>query len=129
MLSMGKEFLMRWYLLLAAIGANITSNYLLKRAASGPFSSVHDLLNPFLVFGIGFAALTLISYTFALREFPLSVAYPVVTTMAYAGVFLVSWLALGEQIPPLRLLGASLVLVGVICMALSVDSNSQIQAP
>lgn len=87
------------------------------------------MLNPFLVFGVGFAALTLIAYTFALREFPLSVAYPVVTTMAYAGVFLVSWLALGEHIPPLRLLGAGLVLVGVICMALSVDSNSPMQAP
>ena len=126
---MEKEFLMRWYLLLAAIGANITSNYLLKRAAAGSYSSLHDLLNPFLVFGIGFAALTLISYTFALREFPLSVAYSVVTTLAYVGVFLVSWLALGEHIPPLRLLGASLVLVGVICMALSVDSNSPMQAP
>lgn len=126
---MDKEFLMRWYLLLAAIGANITSNYLLKRAVSSLHSSFHDLLNPFLVFGIGFAVLTLISYTLALREFPLSVAYPIVTTMAYVGVFFISWLALGEQIPPLRLLGAILVLGGIICMALSVDNNSQIQQP
>lgn len=127
---MDKEFLMRWYLLLAAITANITSNYLLKRAASGPSNSFPDFaVNPFLLFGIFFAALTLISYTLALREIPLSVAYPIVTTMAFMGVFFISWLALGEQIPPLRLLGAGLVLVGVICMSLSVDSNSHVQVP
>lgn len=121
---------MRWFFLLATIAANVAANYLLKKAAARPHSSSLDMVfDPVLLTGIGFAGLTLIFYTFSLIEFPLSIAYPIVTTTAFAGVFFVSWWALGEQFNAMGMVGAGLVLSGVILMALSTTSGAPVIRP
>lgn len=67
-----------------------------------------------LVLYVGSSLLWLI----ALSKVDLSYAYPFVI-VGYALVILASWLVLHEQLPPLRVAGISLSLLGTVLIALS----------
>lgn len=117
---------MRWFLLALTIVCNVGANYLLKRAMSKSSDATNGtglswLLDPILIGGLVCAGLTLILYAVTLREFPLSVAYPIVTSVAFLGVFYLSWTSLGENMTLMKLLGATLILCGVSLLATSTN--------
>ncbi len=116
---------MRWLLLSLTVGCNICSNVLLKaaslRGGAPGFAELLPWRNPQLFFGFLFAGATLLLYMLTLRKFELSVAYPVVTSLALLGIFLSSWMFFGEDMRMVKLLGAALIVVGVVLLFASPD--------
>jgi len=110
-------------LVLATVAFNILSQALLKGAMQrqqGPLlltSLPKILLDPWLLGGVLFAGLTLVSYTLTLRRLDLSLAYPIVTGLGFLGVFVVSWRMFGEEITLARIAGAALIIGGVTLLA------------
>ncbi|MGC5699810.1 multidrug efflux SMR transporter [Pseudomonas sp. NFXW11] len=52
--------------------------------------------------------------TLAMRELPVSVAYPIWTAIGSLGTVFLGCLLLGESLTPLKLLSAGLIVAGVI---------------
>jgi drug/metabolite transporter (DMT)-like permease len=68
--------------------------------------------------GLILFALNTILYLRVLQEYPLSLVYPMIA-FSYVVVTFLSWLLLGESIPPLRVLGLMVIIGGVLLLALS----------
>ena len=62
---------------------------------------------------MGWYGLAFLTYYEALRNFPVSVAYPVITSGTIMTIVLIGACLLGESLSNLKLLGAVLVIVGV----------------
>ena len=114
-----------WLFLVLAAGANIAANSSLRQAAQG-IKGEKDLISialgllaqPVFWLGLFCAGLLLLAFTLALRETPVSLAYPVVTSLAIAGLLLLDGLVLGQAIGGLRLFGVALIAAGVACIFL-----------
>jgi drug/metabolite transporter (DMT)-like permease len=76
------------------------------------------LSEPRVFCGLILFALNTILYLRVLQNYPLSLVYPMIA-FSYVVVTFLSWLMLGEQIPPLRILGLLVIICGVLLLALS----------
>lgn len=117
------------YLVLAA-GANILANTSLKRAAeavrgkAGPVEIVKGLLfSPSFWLGLVAAGALLLLFLLALRETPVSLAYPVVTSLAIAGLLVLDYFVLGQAIGGVRLVGVFLIAAGVAAIFLGAPES------
>ncbi len=75
-------------------------------------------LNPAILSGLAAFAASFLLWLKILAAAPLSYAYPMVS-LGYVFVFVVSWLYLGESLPPLRVLGLALIIAGIFFIARS----------
>jgi drug/metabolite transporter (DMT)-like permease len=57
-------------------------------------------------------------YLVALQKLDLSYAYPMIS-LSYVLVAFLAWRFLGEQVPPMRVLGLAIIIAGVVVMAMS----------
>jgi len=73
---------------------------------------------PQVTIGLACYALSAVFWIAVVSQVDLSLAYPMVS-LAYVIVFIASWLLLGEQIPPLRLIGLLIIVAGVIVISRS----------
>jgi len=64
--------------------------------------------------GLGTAAFCYLS---GLSHTRLNVAYPILVGLEYSLVMILSWLILGEVLPPFKLAGIACVLIGIIVIA------------
>jgi multidrug transporter EmrE-like cation transporter len=71
------------------------------------------LLNPWIISGLAAALLASVTWMAAMTKLPLSHAYPF-TTFAFVLVILLSNAFFSEALTPLKLLGASLVIAGIV---------------
>lgn len=118
---------MNWLILFSTIACNIAANVFLKMStlqaaqfpADAPAEPWRDLN---LIIGIACSGLTLILYVMTLKRFELSVAYPTVTSIALVGVFASSALLFGEPLHLKKLLGAALIIAGVLLLSMSADA-------
>jgi len=80
---------------------------------------LHALVSNWLVLG-GFACygVSSILYLLALSRLDLSYAYPMVA-LSYVMVAVLAWRLFDESIPPLRVVGLVVVMLGVVLLALS----------
>lgn len=87
------------------------------------FSQGFTLPLPTLLALSAFAlALYLVSHV--MKELPISVAYPVWAGGGTAGVALIGILVLGEELTPLKTLGISLIMVGVVLVNMVSERRS-----
>lgn len=107
--------------LVIALVLNAVANLLIKYAArasapaaGAPAATVMQtyLSWPFLL-GLVCFGLNLAAYTQALKKLPISLAYPVMVSIGYLIILVVSWFLLGERLAPVRYVGAGLMLVGL----------------
>lgn len=109
-----------WIALLVAILANVSGNLALKQFSQQMLERqdvspvVAALLNPYFWIGGLSAGLVFLSYIWALRGVPLSVAYPIGTGVSAVGVLLAAGLVLGETIGLAKIAGVGLVIAGVL---------------
>lgn len=110
---------MTWLLLVVGVLANAAASVLVKLSSSGPL-----VLSPALItnwrlwiaaasYGVAFLA-----YAAAVTRLPLNVAHPVATAGAIVLVGLCSALLIRETFTPLHWLGYSLLLAGIVVLAL-----------
>lgn len=75
------------------------------------------IFNPVIIAGVTCFALGLAAYNYVLIKTDLSVAYPIMTSVGYVIVVLVSWLLLKETITIIQLTGIALIIAGVWMVA------------
>jgi len=75
-------------------------------------------LEPRILAGIVCYAVSLVAWILALAKTPVSVAYPIVS-LGFALNALLAWWLLGEALTPLRMLGITVIIVGVFLVARS----------
>ena len=71
------------------------------------------LLNPWILSGLAAALLASVTWMAAMTKLPLSHAYPF-TTLAFVLVIVLSGVFFNEAITPLKIVGAALVVLGII---------------
>ena|SRR5687768_7806239 len=70
-----------------------------------------------LMLGLCCFASNVVLYTFALKAFPISVAYPIMVSGGFAIISIVAWMYLGETLSYAQWTGMALILVGVWLVA------------
>jgi len=114
-----------WIALFACLIANVSSNIAFKRAMDGTQieASWNGLLSfigqPWLWIGGVCAGTVLLSYLYALKGVPMSVAYPTVTSLATVGVAIAGHLIFGEALGARSIAGIVLVVAGVSLLGLA----------
>ena len=104
-LNAGANLLLKYAALQAATGAGAA------RAGLGGLVQTY-LSVPFLA-GLACFALNVIIYTQALKRLPISLAYPLMVSLGYLIILVVSWFLFQERLSMIRYLGAGLMLVGL----------------
>ncbi len=109
-----------WLALLLCVFANVSANMAFKHVIGGAPAELNwqTLLGiatePWLWFGFMMAGVVLSAYLYAIREVPISLAYPVVTSLATIGMAIAgSWL-FGEILGWRAIAGIGCVLGGVL---------------
>ncbi len=80
------------------------------------WTGLTTLASPLVWLGMLFTILSFLTWLYALKHLPLSVAFPV-SQSVHVLIPLSSWLILGEQIPVIRWIGIGLVLSGLALVA------------
>jgi spermidine export protein MdtJ len=113
---------MREYLFLCvALALNAIANILIKLAATktgsggdGVTGALALYLSPWFIGGITCFGLNLMAYSLALQKIPLTVAYPIMVGSGYVIMVLVSRSFLGETLTWVQMIGAVLILAGLV---------------
>lgn len=79
---------------------------------------IEALLNPWVLSGLGAAFVASLCWMLALSKLPLSTAYPLTATNFFL-IFVFSAAVLGEPITWSKVIGTSLIIVGVVIMAMN----------
>ncbi len=80
------------------------------------WTGLTTLASPLVWLGMLFTILSFITWLYALKHLPLSVAFPA-SQAVHVLIPLSSWLILGERIPVIRWIGIGLVLAGLALVA------------
>jgi len=75
------------------------------------------LLNPWIMGGVACGAMSLAAYGFALRRFPVSLAYPILVSMSYTLIVCGAHFWLKEQLNVWQIVGVGMILAGVWIVA------------
>ncbi len=113
-----------WLQLAISTVAVAISELFLKRGAMATvqvsqawgWTGLTTLASPLVWIGILFTILSFLTYLYAIKHLPLSVAYPA-SQVIHVLVPISSWLVLGERINALRWGGIALVLCGLALIA------------
>lgn len=129
---------MRYFIALAAaLMLNATANLMMKfgierfkaagvSMAEGLWPVLAALItNWVLILGLVCFATNVMFYTYALKELPISIAYPIMVTLGFAIIVVVAGIYLKERPTALQWVGVALILVGVWLVAW--DAKSQLQ--
>jgi multidrug transporter EmrE-like cation transporter len=96
------------------VGMNKVGGLNMRPALSWLISMVS---NPFVFFGLFCFGVALVAYNYVLSQLNLSIAYPLMTSIGYCIVIVVSWLFLQEKIVPVQVLGFTFIIAGVWMVA------------
>jgi multidrug transporter EmrE-like cation transporter len=133
---------MRYFVALAcALLLNATANLMMKfgierfKAAGVSMSDgVWPMLtalmtNWVLLLGLTCFAMNVVLYTYALKELPISIAYPIMVTVGFAIIVVVAGLYLDEHPTRLQWIGVTLIMVGVWLVASQAAHQLQGEKP
>jgi drug/metabolite transporter (DMT)-like permease len=99
--------------MLMVVLSNITGSVFIKLGAmAGSNRGFLGLISPLIVAGIGFFALSVILYTWALQRLPLHLAQAI-GALQFLGVVLAAHFYFGEVIGPQKWVGMGLILLGL----------------
>jgi multidrug transporter EmrE-like cation transporter len=113
-------------ILLLAVSLNAIGNVLIKFGMNQGGALVLSwksliliFTNPGVIAGVTFYALALAGYSYTLSRLDLSIAYPIMSSLSFLLVLLISSLFLKESIQPVQLVGCSVILGGVWLVSLA----------
>ncbi len=87
-----------------------------------PLQIIKGIFTPYVLGGFLCYGLSSLIYLWVLSKLSLSFAYPFVA-LSFVMVMVASWALLGEALPPLRIAGAALILLGVLTVAASYQGD------
>ena len=108
--------------ILSNAGANILIKMGMNKAGGMDIASFPDIyhkffLNPLIWCGVIFFGIALLSYSYVLSHIQLSIAYPIMTSLGFVVVVLVSLLYLGEKLNVVQFSGIAFIIFGVWLLA------------
>jgi small multidrug resistance pump len=107
-----------WVIFVAAIVCNILGNYFIKRfSVDGEVQNIWSYLRPSFMFGLLFFGGGLLLYARALKDIPISLAYPIMVGVTMTALSLLAIISLGERVEFRDAIGAGLVLTGVALLS------------
>ncbi len=110
--------MLSWVTLAAAILCNILGNYFIKRfSINAEVNSVLDYFRSSFIAGTLFFGLGLLLYTRALKELPITLAYPLMIGITMMALSVLAVLSLGERIGFRDAIGAVFVVAGVVLLS------------
>lgn len=113
--------------LFISIAFSIAGQLLMKHTMSNPaggfleWAFLRQLVLALTIYSLGVA-----NWIVALKQVKLSVAYPL-TSLNYVGILLGSSYFFNEEITPIRVLGVSLIFVGVLLVAIPLKQHNPLQ--
>lgn len=107
---------LHWISLGCALILGVIGQLLLKAGAVGPGDVLIQLLRRATIAGLGCYGVATMFYIVALRDIPVSVAFPTVASQ-YVIVAAVGWFVYGEPSGVQQILGLALIVVGVLLIA------------
>lgn len=121
---------MHWFLLLIGVFFNSFANILMKAAALQDTTKTQEvffqpdsvskvLFNPYMLVGVVSFIIALGAYSYSLKHFDLSIAYPVMTSLGLIIVSVASILLYKEPFSVLKISGMLFILLGVIIVSRS----------
>lgn len=104
-----------------AIGVMVLSSFLasisqvlLKKSAKRTYSQkIKEFVNPYVISGYILLMLTMVMNVFAFQYLPYKVG-PIISTLSYVFVFLLSYFIFKEKITKQKFLGIILIICGVL---------------
>ena len=82
------------------------------------------LTNPWIIGGMLCGILNFAAYTFALKKFPVSTAYPIMTSISYVIVVFGAAVLFSERLKTVQMVGMALILTGVWMVALGMAKTA-----
>lgn len=116
---------MSWFALFLGTGFNSAAHLLLKTAASVPseraglFGLIEHVVQPAWIGGVLCFGFSVLCYTYVLTKLELSVAQPVMTSLALVLVFVFSLIFFQESFHWMKVLGGLSILVGIFLLTSS----------
>jgi multidrug transporter EmrE-like cation transporter len=110
---------MKYIFLVGSIFLSILGQILLKRGVQEASltlqveSIIRTLLHLNIALGLTLYAISAVLWLFVLREFPLTIAYPYLS-LSYILIFIGSVIFLHENVSLFQIIGAALILTGLI---------------
>jgi multidrug transporter EmrE-like cation transporter len=109
---------MKYFMLFATTGLLAAGQVLFKlTSAHNPNEPWSFLLSPIFLASLVVYGVAVLFWVFVLREFPLSVAYPM-QALAIVLVLAISFVFFGEHLRPAQWVGAIAILTGLVALAL-----------
>ena len=123
------------FILILAIALGAVGNILLKKGMSEgqplegfSLQLVLRMLQPLALGGLIIFGFSSMLYSLVLSREDLSYAYPFVA-LNYIFVTILAWRFLGEQVPPLRIVGLSVIFLGVLIFSFGRPPRAAAPAP
>ena len=104
--------------ILAGVLLNAAAQLLLKAGTNAMPLGLRLALEPHIVGGLACYVVSVVLWVVALSRVPVSIAYPMLS-IGYVVNALAAWQLLGEALPPLRLAGIGVIILGVFMVARS----------
>jgi multidrug transporter EmrE-like cation transporter len=105
-------------LLLTGVLLNATAQLLLKAGTNAMPLGPSLAVEPHILGGLACYAVSVVIWVIALSRVPVSMAYPMLS-IGYIVNAVAAWQLLGESLPPLRLAGIGVIILGVLMVARS----------
>ena len=124
---MSEQLAQSWWLILASVASGVAGQTCLKlgltNASQGEGEGLLSLIalilrTPLVMLGLVLYAIGALAWIAVLRRMDLSYAYPFLA-LNFVLIALVSWLVLGETIPPMRWVGIGAICIGIVAIAFS----------
>ena len=116
--------MVKWLILVMGVAANASASVLIKiamqpgRPAPSLAAPLTVLSNCPLLMGVGLYGAAFVLYAAALARLPLNIVHPILTSGAIASVAIISVIIFNEPMRWNTLVGVSLIIIGVIFLAL-----------
>lgn len=99
------------FALFSNAAANVLIKYSMSRATSG--GKLAGYLNPIYITALCLFGLNLVAYSWALKSFKISAAYPIMVSGGYLVILIASWFLFAERLSLTQYLGVGLILSGI----------------
>ncbi len=115
------------FLICIAVLCNVFAQVSIKQASKGAFlnnsvsllSIKTAILNPFIWLGIILYFISFVLSVFIYKKFELSIISPIMMSMIYVLIIVVSYFIFSEQISTGKIIGSLVIISGIIIMARS----------
>ncbi len=101
------------FALLCNAAANILIKYSMSRAAGDGAKGIAVFLQPIYLLALALFGVNLVAYSWALKTFKISAAYPVMVSGGYLLILLAGWFLFGERLSSVQYAGVGLILAGI----------------